>query len=123
MKKILRVATTSALFAGAFLPSVLAAQTEQLSATTQGSGAKEPKIGKDGKPKPVKAARGPAMFFNATGEGPLEVTLKTNMKRIRGDKGDEAPWRQGTLSYSSLDGKQVTIPVQLKTRGIWRRKN
>jgi len=123
MKKILRVATTSALFAGAFLPSVLAAQTEQLSATTQGSGAKEPKIGKDGKPKPVKAARGPAMFFNATGEGPLEVTLKTNMKRIRGDKGDEAPWRQGTLSYSNLDGKQVTIPVQLKTRGIWRRKN
>jgi hypothetical protein len=122
MKRILRVATASAVVAGAFLPSILAAQTEQLTASAQAT-EKKPKIGKDGKPKPVKAARGPAMFFSATSEGPLEVTLTTNIKRIRGDKGDDAPWRQGTLSYTTADGKPVTIPVQLKTRGIWRKKN
>jgi hypothetical protein len=71
----------------------------------------------------VKAARGAATFYNVTNEAPLEVTLTTNLKRIRGDKGDNAPWRQGTLSYTGADGKPVSIPVQLKTRGIWRKKN
>lgn len=122
MKRILRVVAT-ATFAGAILPSLLIAQNEQLTATAQGTTPKEPKLGKDGKPKPVKAARGPATFFNVSNEAPIEVTLTTNIKRIKGDRGDDAPWRQGTLSYTGSDGKSVTIPMQLKTRGIWRKKN
>lgn len=55
-------------------------------------------------------------------EEPIDATLTTNIKRIRGDKGDNHPWRAGTLSYTD-SGKTITIPIHLKTHGIWRLKN
>src|SRR6266542_6090889 len=33
---------------------------------------------------------------------PLEITLTTNIKKIRGDKGDKAPWRPATLTYTEI---------------------
>jgi len=61
-------------------------------------------------------------FYDKNDESPLAVTLTTNIKKIRGDKGDTGPWRDATLSYIN-DGKPVVIPIKIKTRGIWRKKN
>jgi hypothetical protein len=58
-----------------------------------------------------------------TGATPLELTLTTNLKRIRSDKADKAPWRPATLTYTDPNGKVITIPAQIRTRGIWRLKN
>src|SRR6266498_210995 len=56
-------------------------------------------------------------------EAPLALTLTTNIRKIRGDKGDKGPWRDATLSYGGSDGKPVVVPIKIKTRGIWRKKN
>jgi len=63
-------------------------------------------------------------FFQS--ETPLEVTLTTNIKRLRGDKPDKdgnTPWRAATLTYAGADGAPATIPLRVHTRGIWRLKN
>jgi len=59
-------------------------------------------------------------FFQS--QDPIEVTLTTNIGRIRGDKGDNPPWRQATLSYKASEGSLVTVPIKARTRGIWRLK-
>jgi hypothetical protein len=118
MKRILRAVTTSAFAASFMIPSVTFAQS--VAATTQGTD-KAPKLDKNGKPKEAKAKRGVMTFFDRTNEAPpLAITLTTNIKKIRGDKGDKVPWRNGTLKYTGADGKEVVVPIQLKTRGIWR---
>lgn len=70
-----------------------------------------------------RAARGKASeaFFSSI--APLEVTLTTNIKRIRGDKGENPPWRPAVLSFTDASGKPVSIPTQIRTRGIWRLKH
>ena len=81
--------------------------------------------------KPVKAKRSEAEKEERAKEGaiffsndePLVVTLTTDIKRLRHDKGDKSPWRSATLSYTDTAGKLVSIPTQVKTRGIWRLKN
>ena len=67
----------------------------------------------------VKPPVQPALFRS---DQPIEVTLTTNIGRIRGDKRAEPPWRPATLSYKGDDGNLVTIPLQARTRGIWRLK-
>jgi hypothetical protein len=64
--------------------------------------------------------RGAAAFFES--QEPIEVTLTTNIGKIRGDKGQNPPWRQATLSYKGAEGSLVTVPVKARTRGIWRLK-
>jgi hypothetical protein len=71
--------------------------------------------------KAVKRAKDSEAFYLAS--TPLELKLTTNIKRIRGDKGETAPWRPATLSYTDATGKLVTIQTQVRTRGIWRLKN
>jgi len=56
-------------------------------------------------------------------EDPIEATLTTNIKRLRGDKGENSPWRPATLTVNDTSGKPVTIPIRIKTHGIWRLKN
>src|SRR5512141_782165 len=109
---------TALAMVGALAPARIAAQGEP--ATSQGA-AKQPKLGKDGKPKKLKEPREAPTFYNSS--VPLNMTLTTNIGRIRKDKGDNAPWRGGTISYTADDGKAVVIPVKLRTRGIWRLKN
>jgi len=72
-----------------------------------------------GPPKPGKMPA-PPMFAS---EKPLELTLTTNIKQIKKDKNAAAPWRSGTISYAGEDGKTITVPVRVKTRGIWRLKH
>ena len=71
--------------------------------------------------KAQKRAKATEALFS--GLSPIEVTLTTNIKRIRGDKKDDAPWRAAVFSYTDTGGKAVSIPIQIRTRGIWRLKN
>lgn len=67
-----------------------------------------------------RAKQSEALFSGLT---PIEVTLTTNIKRIRGDKKENSPWRAATFTFNDSSGKPVTIPIQIHTRGIWRLKN
>ena len=77
------------------------------------------------KPKAAKPDRAPddtaplSKFFAS--EDPLPITLTLNIKRIRGDKDDNAPWRDATITYTP-PGASVpeVLPLKLKTHGIWR---
>lgn len=71
--------------------------------------------------KAIKRAKLSESFFS--GVTPVPITLTTNFKRIRGDRKDDAPWRPASVSYTDSGGKLVTIPAEVKTRGIWRLKN
>jgi hypothetical protein len=64
-----------------------------------------------------KLAAAPA-FFEA--QDPIEVTLTANIGKLRGDKSTDAPWRPATMSYKGADGSPLTVPLQARTRGIWR---
>jgi hypothetical protein len=69
--------------------------------------------------KPKKAPN-PRLFRS---EEPLEITLTLNVKQIKRDKNPDAPWRAASIRYTDADGKAVTVPVRVKTRGIWRLKH
>jgi len=62
----------------------------------------------------------PVAFFEQ--QDPIEVVFTTNIGRIRGDKGDERPWRPATIAYTDSAGKAVSVPLRARTRGIWRLK-
>lgn len=68
----------------------------------------------EGAPKLVAASS----FFES--QEPLDVTLTTNIGKIRGDKRENPPWRPATISYNGPDGNPVTVPIKARTRGIWR---
>ena len=68
------------LLAGGILPARLAAQADKA------AGAKKEK-----KEKEPKAEKEVPVFFRS--EAPLAMTLTTNIKQIRHDKGENAPWR------------------------------
>src|SRR2546423_11950643 len=67
----------------------------------------------------TKTVRAPAFFESLD---LIEVTLTTNIGKIRGDKGDDPPWRPATLTYKGTDGSDVNVPLKARTRGIWRLK-
>jgi hypothetical protein len=62
-------------------------------------------------------------FFQS--ETPLEITLSVNLKRLKGDTSADSPWRAAKLTYAAVapDTGTVTIPLRVKTRGIWRLKH
>jgi len=91
------------------LPAPLAAQDKPAGAK------KEKKPPKD----PTAEKEVPAFFRSET---PLSMTLTTNIKQIRKDKGDDAPYRWATLTYDSA-GKPAQMPLKIRTRGIWRLRN
>ncbi len=77
------------------------------------------------KPKADKPDRAPddtvplSRFFES--EDPLPITLTLNIKRIRGDKDDTAPWRDATITYTPPGASAPEVlPLKLKTHGIWR---
>ncbi len=77
------------------------------------------------KPKAAKPDRAPddtaplSKFFAS--EEPVAITLTLNIKRIRGDKDDKAPWRDATITYTPPGATTPEVlPLKLKTHGIWR---
>ncbi len=117
MKTLTKLAAGSALTIIASLP--LHAQSTQPSQVAQ-QGTQGPEKKKKDKSEKKKTEEA-AAFFSAT--TPIAVTLTTNLHKIRGDKGDKGPWRDASLSYVGEDGKPVVVPIQIKTRGIWRKHN
>lgn len=91
------------------LPGALSAQAAQSVVSAQTSAEEAP--------KKVRTTA----FFDS--EDPVAVTLQLNIKQIKGDKEDEAPWRGALLSYTDASGKKIEIPIKARTRGIWRLKN
>jgi hypothetical protein len=82
------------------------------------AGSQEPAKQEPAKQEPEnKVAASPA-FFDA--QDPIEITLTANIGKLRGDKGAEHPWRPATMSYKGLDGNSLTVPLQARTRGLWR---
>lgn len=63
----------------------------------------------------------PTILFNST--EPLEFTLTLNVKQIKKDRGDEPPSRPATFALKDTSGKPVDMPIHVRTRGIWRKKN
>ncbi|HEY9227376.1 MAG TPA: hypothetical protein VIP11_12055 [Gemmatimonadaceae bacterium] len=74
-------------------------------------------------PKAPKDSGQLSKFFQS--ETPITMTLTTNIKRIRGDKSPEVPWRAASFRYDAVapDTGSITIPARIRTRGIWRLKN
>lgn len=56
-------------------------------------------------------------------EAPLAVTFTANWGRLRGDRTQTSPWRNAMMSYTSADGKALSVPLKVKTHGIWRLKH
>jgi hypothetical protein len=108
--RIAAVAATVLAFVPAAVASAQGPQAKQKKAKDPASKAEKDKL---------KAA---VKFYDKNDDTPLAVTLTTNIKKIRGDKGETGPWRDATLSFVN-DGKPVSLPIRIKTRGIWRKKN
>lgn len=71
-------------------------------------------------PKSPKPSGPPPTFFD--NEAPLTLALTANLKELRGDKEDSVPWRPATISYPRSDSGAMTVPLKVRTRGIWRLK-
>lgn len=98
-------------------PMTASAQVEQAGKKKD---KKEKKKDENGAPEEKKVRA--SQFFASESLIPT-VVLTANYGRLRKDRGDDSPWRWGSLSYTGADGKTVTLPTKVKTRGIWRRKN
>jgi len=117
-----RIAITAVMSIAVAYPLSAIAQGQDKPAKEKKEMSEEEKAAADLE-KEQKRAKQSEAFFATT--APLEVTLTTNIKRIRNDKNtdENAPWRPATLSYKGEDGKDVVLPMTIRTRGIWRRKN
>lgn len=51
---------------------------------------------------------------------PVKFTLTADIRLLRSDTADEAPSRDGTVSFRDPGGKTVSVPVRVKTHGRWR---
>jgi hypothetical protein len=91
------------------LPARLTAQNDKAADAKKEKKVKEPKAEKEVPP-----------FFRS--EAPLAMTLTTNIKQIRKDKGENAPYHWASLTYDS-SGKPAQMPLKIRTRGIWRLRN
>jgi hypothetical protein len=68
--------------------------------------------------------RRPSPLFATT--APLDLTLTVNLRRIMGDRDttkQEHPLRDATLTYRDTLGALVSLPAQVRVRGIWRLQN
>jgi hypothetical protein len=105
-----RLTRVGALVAAALLSGVASAQDSTKLATAQ--------LSSVASSRDSSKHRGAAAFFES--QEPIEVTLTTNIGKIRRDKSENPPWRPATLSYKGADSNLVTVPLQARTRGIWR---
>jgi hypothetical protein len=112
-RRALRASLALSLLAGALVASLVPDRAAAQEAAQ-----------KEAKPKAEKEPTGetqvPALF---TSETPLAITFRTNIRQLRRDKQDEAPWRWASVTYQDSAGKSVEVPLRARTRGIWRLKH
>ncbi len=82
------------------------------------AGAQEPQ-GAANADKPAKPYERPPLFTDST---PLDITVTAPYRQLRRDRTGTTAYRPGRVSYVS-DSGVVSLPVRLRTRGIWRRRN
>ena len=107
--------------ASSLLPGHLSAQATKPPAAAKTPAKESSKAEKASDDKTPKVPDSP--LFRS--ERVLDVTFTTNLKTLRKDKADKAPWRAATVSYadsSAPQGVRVS-PVRARTRGMWRLKN
>lgn len=90
------------LVLGMLFPGLLLAQTQQ------GDSAK--------KDKPYNP---PPIYSEAA---PLQFTLHAPFGKLKRDRGEQTVYRPAHITLKG-DSGEVRIPVRLRTRGIWRKKN
>jgi hypothetical protein len=79
-------------------------------------GAQAAPQGANADPKPYNP---PPMFTEAQ---PIEFTLVAPFGRLRRDRQEQTEWRPGEIRFKT-DSGAGRVPVRLRTRGIWRKKN
>lgn len=72
-----------------------------------------------GDAKPKKPYEPPPIF---QAQAPIEMTLYAPFSQLRKDRQPETQYRPGWIVYAG-DSGDVRIPVRLRTRGIYRKKN
>ena len=72
-----------------------------------------------GDAKPKKPYEPPPIFQAPT---PIEMALYAPFSALRKDRQVETKYRDGHILYKG-DSSDVRVPVRLRTRGIWRKKN
>jgi hypothetical protein len=73
--------------------------------------------------KKAKPWRNSPLFTSTT---PVELTLAVNWRRIMGDRDTtkrEHPLRAAVITYRDSTGTPVSVPAQVRVRGIWRLQN
>ena len=116
-KQNVRTILAAAIFAtGALLSGIAGSQEpeKKLAAVPSDTGKKLAAVTPDTE---KKLAVSPAFFETPD---PIDVTLTANIGKLRGDKRTDPPWRPATMSYKGTDGSALTVPIQARTRGIWR---
>jgi hypothetical protein len=70
-------------------------------------------------------AQGAAQAKLFRSDSVLSVTLRTDLRTLLGDRDTsrQGVLRDATLSYADSAGRQVSVPLRVRTRGIWRRAN
>lgn len=120
-RRALAVAFATAFAASALVTNDAAAQ-DKGAGKAKGSAPKPPKAakadtGKDGK------AKKPDVSKLWKSETPLEVTFTANFRQLRKEKNQNAPWHAATITYKDSAGGATTVPLRVRTRGIWRLAN
>jgi hypothetical protein len=65
------------------------------------------------------ATAAPSVF---AGEAPLELTIRTDIRTLLRDRGQNRRDHDGIARFARSDGSVDSIPVELRTRGIFRRR-
>jgi hypothetical protein len=82
-------------------------------------GAQQQQAEPQGDAKAPKKYEAPRIF---AASWPLELRISAPIRQLRRDRAEDTPWRDATVSYV-FEGVESTVPVRLRTRGIWRKKN
>ncbi len=105
----------AALLLSAACATLVSAQDKKPKADAKKADAKKADEKKtDGKPKVSK-------LFKS--EAPLDITLTANFRQLRKEKQQGAPYHPATIAYTDSAGKSVTVPLRVRTRGLWRLQN
>lgn len=72
-------------------------------------------------PRQPKKPKDPAPLYRD--ESPLTLTLTSDFRQLRRDRGDDPPWRAATISYADSGGRTIVVPARVRARGRWRRTN
>jgi hypothetical protein len=68
---------------------------------------------------PARGQNGAGVF---TSETPLTLTLRTDMRALLRDRGEERRAHTALIRYAGADGRTDSLPAELRTRGIFRRR-